>query len=373
MEEMKTLELLCGAFGPSGIESNVTDIIKSEISPYSDFVDIDCCGNLTAHFSGGGHKDRILLSAHTDEPALMIKRIDESGYLYFDSLGVLDMRYLYGKRVTVGGERDKLSGIICSKPLHLLSRSERDKVPDTGILYIDIGASDKKEAARIVSLGDCAVFEERFSSIGEAVVSKALADRFTAFSVIEVFKRMYTEKINTDYDIYAVFSSRSRVGYSTAASAAEKIKPDIVLSLTAAEIRSESDKLASIFLPYRGTRIIYDRTLLRELSDTAYKDICIKNKCGEENSEIPAEVNTDDVTNNGADLNMARTEKLCSEIPQANGRDEDILLQRVCGGTRICSLAAPCSAPDTGSAVMKKRTISEYISFLVHALSKAPL
>ena len=34
MEELKTLELLCEAFGPSGIENDVTDIIKSKISPY---------------------------------------------------------------------------------------------------------------------------------------------------------------------------------------------------------------------------------------------------------------------------------------------------------------------------------------------------
>lgn len=119
MEKLKTLKLLCRAYGPSGIENEVTDIIKSELKPYSDFTDIDCCGNLTAHFAGGGRKARVLLSAHTDEPSLMIKSIDEAGYLSFDALGELDMRYLYGKRVTVGGERGKLSGIICSKPLHL--------------------------------------------------------------------------------------------------------------------------------------------------------------------------------------------------------------------------------------------------------------
>ena len=362
MEKLKTLELLCGAFGPSGIENEVTDIIKSELKPYSDFTDIDCCGNLTAHFAGGGRKARILLSAHTDEPSLMIKSID-------DALGELDMRYLYGKRVTVGGERCKLSGIICSKPLHLLSRSERDKAPDADNLYIDIGAADRKEAAELVSPGDCAVFERHFSAIGGAVVSKALADRFTAFAVIEAFKKLNSEMISMDYDIYAIFSSKSRVGYSTAASAAEKIKPDIILSLSASEISDVGNKRASVYLPYRSRRIVYDRTLLRKLSEVNCENISLKNSCCEDISETVYGDGTEDTANNGGTSDITGAEKLCREIPQSNGMDEDVLLQRVCGGTRICSIVAPCSAPDTGSAVMRQKTIAEYTEFLVHALS----
>lgn len=384
MEELKTLELLCEAFGPSGIENDVTDIIKLEISPYSDCTEIDCCGNLTAHFSGSGQKARILLSSHTDEPALMIKSIDESGCLYFDALGTLDMRYLYGKRVTVGGGQDKISGIICSKPLHLLDRSEREKAPDAELLYIDIGASDRKEASELVSPGDCAVFAQRFLSMGDAVTAKALSDRFTSFAVIEAFKKMYTEKINTDYDIYAVFSSKSRVGYSNAASFAEKIKPDVVLSLTAEEICGGDDERASVFLPYKGTRLVYDRTFLRNLSDTAYKDTCRQDTFCENRIEYTSgksekilERNTEadfgSESYNADDSNRENTEKLLRAIPQANGRDEDILLQRVCGGTRICSIAAPCYAPNTGSPIMKKRTITEYISFLAHVLSNIQL
>lgn len=110
--------------------------------------------------------------------------------------------------------------------------------------------------------------------MGDAVTAKALSDRFTSFAVIEAYKKMYTEKINTDYDIYAVFSSKSRVGYSNAASVAEKIKPDVVLSLTAEEICGGDDERASVFLPYKGTRLVYDRTFLRNLSDTAYRDTC---------------------------------------------------------------------------------------------------
>ena len=369
MEKLKTLELLCGAYGPSGIENEVTDIIKSELKPYSDFTDIDCCGNLTAHFAGGGRKARVLLSAHTDESSLMIKSIDEAGYLSFDALGELDMRYLYGKRVTVGGERGKLSGIICSKPLHLLSRSERDKVPDAENLYIDIGAADRKEAAELVSPGDCAVFERQFSAIGGAVVSKALADRFTAFAVIEAFKKLNSKMISMDYDIYAVFSSKSRVGYSTAASAAEKIKPDIILSLSASEISGVGNERASVYLPYRSRRIVYDRTLLRKLSGVNCENICLKNSCCEDISETVYGDDAEDTANNGGASYITGAEKLCMEIPQSNGMDEDVLLQRVCGGTRICSIVAPCSAPDTGSAIMRQKTIAEYTEFLVHALS----
>ena len=54
--------------------------------------------------------------------------------------------------------------------------SFKDK-PAISKLYVDLGAADKKEAEKIVSIGDTASFVGRFVKCGDKVVSKALDNR----------------------------------------------------------------------------------------------------------------------------------------------------------------------------------------------------
>ncbi len=74
------LEKLTNAFGPSGYESQVRDLILETIKDDVDEYRIDALGNLIAR--KGTRKEngkRIMVSAHMDEIGLMVTHVDEQG------------------------------------------------------------------------------------------------------------------------------------------------------------------------------------------------------------------------------------------------------------------------------------------------------
>lgn len=83
-----------------------------------------------------------MLAAHMDEVALMILSIENSGLLKFNPIGGIDPRVLVAKTVVIG--KNRVPGVIGSKPIHLQRPDERNKALSIDELYIDIGATKKK-------------------------------------------------------------------------------------------------------------------------------------------------------------------------------------------------------------------------------------
>jgi endoglucanase len=107
-----------------------------------------------------------MAAAHMDEVALMITGIEGDGTLRFRPVGGIDDRVLLGKVVRVGSER--IPGVIGVKPVHLLKVNERTAVIKIDAQRIDIGAENKDAAARLVKLGDYAVFATQYGPLAPA-------------------------------------------------------------------------------------------------------------------------------------------------------------------------------------------------------------
>ena len=76
---------LSDAFGPSGREAAVRSLIKAEVEPLVDRLEVDAMGNLITFKAGTGAEPRlkVMLSAHMDEVGFMITEVDKSGLLKF--------------------------------------------------------------------------------------------------------------------------------------------------------------------------------------------------------------------------------------------------------------------------------------------------
>ena len=83
--------------------------------------------------TGGNYED--LAASHTD---FIFATVCEK----FGFVGGVDPRVVIGRRILFGDVR----GVVGIKAVHLTTREERKTMPKTSSLYIDIGASDKKEA-----------------------------------------------------------------------------------------------------------------------------------------------------------------------------------------------------------------------------------
>ncbi|MDD4498299.1 MAG: M42 family peptidase, partial [Methanosarcinaceae archaeon] len=95
----KSLEKFTNAHGISGSESEIRKLLEKELEPYVDQVRTDTMGNLIATRKGKGPS--VMLAAHMDEIGLMVKYIDENGFLRFVKIGGWFDQTLLNQRVIV--------------------------------------------------------------------------------------------------------------------------------------------------------------------------------------------------------------------------------------------------------------------------------
>lgn len=162
--------------GISGQEGAVRDYIRERVAPLADRVHADALGNLLAFRGEGRDGRRVMLAAHMDEVGLMVSHIEENGLIRFKKVGGIDDRVLPAKAVVVGSRR--VSGVIGVKPRHLQTASDRDRALPSDDMYVDIGASDRRETERLTAPGEPITFATRFGDFGEGLVKgKAFDDR----------------------------------------------------------------------------------------------------------------------------------------------------------------------------------------------------
>ncbi len=256
---IELIKKLTALDGTSGDEGDIRNYIISEISQFCRYK-VDSLGNIIAEKKGKKEPSKkIMLDAHMDEVGLIITSITDDGFLRFKTLGGINTSALMFKRVKIGG---KIPGAISGKPIHLCSGDEDKKLPKTDTLYIDIGASSKKEAEKLVSVGDRAVFTSDFTECGNKIISKALDDRIGCAILIKLIKE-YDE-----FDFTAVFSVQEEIGLRGAKVATYSVNPDaavIIEGTTAADIADVAEEKRVCFLgkgpavSFMDRSTVYDR------------------------------------------------------------------------------------------------------------------
>jgi len=254
------LEKLSEAFGVSGCEDEVRGLIIEAIKDHVDEYNVDALGNLIALKRGTGESElKVMLAAHMDEVGLMITHIEKDGSLRFRPVGGLDDRILLAKKVLIGEKR--VPGVIGVKPIHLLKKEERQKVVKVEQMAIDIGATSREEAEKVVKIGDYAAFATEFAELGDTVKGKAFDDRVGCAVLIELLKERYP------FDLYAAFTVQEEVGLRGAKVAAYAIKPDVAFVLEgtiADDLPKERDISPTTELGKGPAITIMDRTFIAD-------------------------------------------------------------------------------------------------------------
>jgi endoglucanase len=271
------LQRLSEAHGVSGREEEVRSIIVSEIRGRADNCRTDGVGNLIARKKGTGASPlRVLLAAHMDEVGLMITLVEDSGLLRFAKVGGIDDRVLPARTVLIGPK--KVPGVISMKPVHLTDAAERGKVVESKQLAIDIGASSKGEAEKLVQRGDTAVFAASFRTLAgegsawKTVQGKAFDDRAGCALLVELLKERFP------FELSAAFTVQEEVGLRGAKVAAYAEDPGaaVVLECTGSnEVPTPLDLSPSTRLgegpaiTIRDNSFIADPRLVELFSSTA--------------------------------------------------------------------------------------------------------
>lgn len=226
MIDIKLLSQICKAPGAPGYEQKIRQLIQKEVAPLVDKIEIDNLGNIIAIKKGKQDK-RVMVAAHMDEIAFMVKHIDDDGFLRFQPLGGFDPKTLTSQRVIVHGKKDVI-GVMGCKPIHLMKPEERTKQIPIAEYFIDLGMS-KEEVEEIIFPGAPITRERHLIEMGHCVNAKSLDNRVSVYILIETLKNLKGKEI--PYDLYAVFTVQEEVGLRGAISAAHLIDPDFGIAL----------------------------------------------------------------------------------------------------------------------------------------------
>jgi putative aminopeptidase FrvX len=225
------LRLLIASPSPSGFEQPIQEVIRTEISHYSDFVHTDVHGNVIASLHHEG-SPRVMLTAHCDELGFIIRYIDEQGFLYFAPIGGFDPSTLPGERVHIHTSNGPLLGVIGSKAIHLMDSEERSHAPKLKNMWIDIGASDREEAQQLVPLGSVATRAAQLEILrGELVVSRALDNKSGLFSIVEAMRRLHEERDKLKASVHFVSTVQEETGLRGARTSTYEIHPQVALTV----------------------------------------------------------------------------------------------------------------------------------------------
>ena len=271
MELTAYLEELCALDGISGDEGRVAKYICEKLDGKCKY-HIDPLGSVIAFCKGkkpAAHK--LLFSAHMDEVGLIVTYICSDGCLKFDTVGGIDPRILFGKRVFIGDER--VAGVIGGTAIHNLSDDERKKAPSASEMTIDIGCTSKAEAEKLVRQGDSVVFDSDFLRFGEGRIrSKAIDDRAGCALMLKMIED------GCEYDTMFTFVVQEEVGLRGAKAAAYTADPEFAVvleSTTAADIPSSKGekRVCAVgggpVVSFMDRHTIYDKELYHMAFDAA--------------------------------------------------------------------------------------------------------
>ncbi|NHM30544.1 M42 family metallopeptidase [Neobacillus terrae] len=231
-ETLTMLKDLTDAKGIPGNEREVREVMKKYIAPFADEITTDGLGSLIAKKTGKEGGPKIMVAGHLDEVGFMITQVDDKGFLRFQTVGGWWGQVMLAQRVTITTRKGDVTGIIGSKPPHILPAEARKKPVDIKDMFIDIGASSREETESWgVRPGDMVVpyFEFTVMNNEKMLLAKAWDNRIGCAIAIDVLKQLK----DTDHPnvVYGVGNVQEEVGLRGARTAATKINPDIGIAV----------------------------------------------------------------------------------------------------------------------------------------------
>jgi tetrahedral aminopeptidase len=217
---------------PSGYEHEVQKLVRERIRPWCDRVHTDVMGNVFGIRNPTG-KPRIMLAGHCDQIGFILQYITDEGFLHFEPIGGVDPVVATSQRVSIMTKDGLVPGVIGRKAIHLMDEDDRKKVPKMHELYIDIGATSKEDARKLVAIGDAGVFLQPYLELAnERAVSMAFDNKMGTWIVTETLRLLH-ERTHSAC-IIGVSTVQEEIGLRGAIASAFSSEADVGIALDVA-------------------------------------------------------------------------------------------------------------------------------------------
>ncbi|UZW67304.1 M42 family metallopeptidase [Priestia flexa] len=265
-ETLQMLKDLTDAKGIPGNEREPREVMKKYIESYADSISTDGLGSLIAKKVGDEKVPKIMVAGHLDEVGFMVTQIDDKGFIRFQTVGGWWSQVMLAQRVTIVTRKGDITGVIGSKPPHILPAEVRKKTVEIKDMFIDIGASSREEAMEWgVKPGDQIVpyFEFTVMNNEKMLLAKAWDNRIGCAIAIDVLKNLKGQEHPNV--VYGVGTAQEEVGLRGAKTSANLIQPDIAFGVDvgiAGDTPGVSEKEAASKMGDGPQIILYDASMV---------------------------------------------------------------------------------------------------------------
>jgi len=160
-QSIQFLRTLVNTPSPVGHEVRGQRVWLNYAKQFADETFSDAYGNCVAVLNKGG-SPRLMLAGHADEIAMAISYINDEGFIYVRKMGGVDAAITKAQRVVIHTRNGPVRGVVGNVAPHLMKDEKEPKAPKMHDLFIDIGAGDRKEAEKLVRIGDPITLTDEF-------------------------------------------------------------------------------------------------------------------------------------------------------------------------------------------------------------------
>jgi putative aminopeptidase FrvX len=226
---LQFLQTLVNTPSPVGHETRGQRVWLDYAKQFAEETFSDAYGNCVAVLNKGG-SPRLMLAGHADEIGLVVSYINEEGFLYVRKMGGVDAAITKAQRVVIHSNNGPVRGVVGNIAPHLMKDEKEPKVPKIHDLFIDIGVANRKEAEKLVQIGDPITLSDEFELLrNDLAVARAFDNRIGTFAVIETLRLLKESKAKLQAEVCAVSNVQEEVGLLGARQIAYSLKPDVAL------------------------------------------------------------------------------------------------------------------------------------------------
>ena len=223
------LKTLVNTPSPVGHETRGQRVWLDYAGQFADETFSDAYGNCVAVLNKGGGP-RVMLAGHADEIAMAVNYIDDNGFIYVRKMGGVDAAITKAQRVVIHTRGGAVKGVVGNVAPHLMKLEGEPKPPKMHDIFIDIGVGSRKDAEKLVRVGDPITLADEFDILrGELAVARAFDNRIGTFAVAETLRLLRESKGKLNCEVCAVSNVQEEVGLLGARQIAYSLHPEIAL------------------------------------------------------------------------------------------------------------------------------------------------
>ena len=218
------------ATSPTGFEAEGQQVWLEYVNQFVDESYLDDYGT-TYGIINPGQDYKVVIEAHADEIAWYVNYISDDGYINVIRNGGSDHIIAPSKRVNIHTKKGPIKGVFGWPAIHVRRGKDANMAPKLENIFIDVGASKKKEVLEMgIHVGCVVTFDDDLIKLNKKwYAGKALDNKMGGFCIAEVARMVKKNKKKLPYSLYVVNAVQEEIGLRGAEMIANRIKPNVAI------------------------------------------------------------------------------------------------------------------------------------------------